>query len=304
MNAFPNYQLNRKKRRMSRDFFGELYTRVAATRPFRGKTRLLSFILPYTTYIRCVYGPYMRVRVGDITNSFALFGTYGFDLVELIRTLPDDGLFIDIGANQGVFTQCAGMHLRNGTVIALEPNPDIFAELIGNTRLNGLSNVIPLNVGLSTQTALSLLAYSENHSGGAHRLDPDQRTGNPAARTVLLVEPSLLGALVDGLSFDRCLCKIDVEGMEVEILHALRDAGLDQRIDDFFIEINREALAREKTSPEVLYALMREMGFAATGEIREADWYDERFVRNGLPATAVSRGARGAVEEPAASTPA
>ena len=103
--------------------------------PFRGRGRLLSILRRHAKSVRSAYGPYMRVRQGDITNAFALSGHYGSDLVEAIQALPDDGIFIDIGANQGVFSLCAGLHLRKGTVIALEPNPDIFAELIGNIRI-------------------------------------------------------------------------------------------------------------------------------------------------------------------------
>ena len=51
-------------------------------------------------------------------------------------------MFIDIGANIGVFTLPAALKVGlAGSVIAIEPSPRVFPSLEHNVSLNGLSNV-------------------------------------------------------------------------------------------------------------------------------------------------------------------
>src|SRR5690554_6075393 len=93
--------------------------------PFKGKTRLEKALLNYTACAKSHYGPYLKTRKGDYTYYASYFARYGMELVSLINRMPKDGIFIDFGANIGVFSLVASSHLSKGTVIAIEPNPYI-----------------------------------------------------------------------------------------------------------------------------------------------------------------------------------
>jgi FkbM family methyltransferase len=59
-----------------------------------------------------------------------------------VRTLTDDDIFYDVGANYGFYTALAQELVTNGEIHAFEPNPSVFASLAqvrssnGNTFLN------------------------------------------------------------------------------------------------------------------------------------------------------------------------
>ena len=57
--------------------------------------------------------------------------------------LDPAGVFVDIGANTGIYSLKAARHYRNhgGVVLSVEPFPDVFATLASNVETNGFTNV-------------------------------------------------------------------------------------------------------------------------------------------------------------------
>src|ERR687885_111283 len=70
---------------------------------------------------------------------------------------------IDIGAAFGLYTITSSKHVgANGKVIAIEAHPDSFEMLNRNIKLNGLTNVIPLNYAVySKETKIKLYLRDE-----------------------------------------------------------------------------------------------------------------------------------------------
>jgi predicted O-methyltransferase YrrM len=77
----------------------------------------------------------LRNRPGDYTLTVAVLGTRdGAFLVRIIRERLGSDNFLDIGANQGVFSLVAAKTLRESghawaRVLSFEPNPTVFATL-------------------------------------------------------------------------------------------------------------------------------------------------------------------------------
>ena len=84
--------------------------------------------------IASYYGPILSCNPGDKTNLYAITGGYGALLCDHIAALPRDSIFIDIGANYGLYSFLAAAHLTDGQVYAFEPNPVIYRHF-----LHGLS---------------------------------------------------------------------------------------------------------------------------------------------------------------------
>src|ERR1700739_4454533 len=96
--------------------------------------------------VRSAYGPLLIARPDDVTNMFCITGSLkaGYDDVYAeVSALKPGSVFIDIGANAGLFSLVAsGVVGQTGVVIAFEPALNLFADLVNNIVLNAAHNII------------------------------------------------------------------------------------------------------------------------------------------------------------------
>jgi FkbM family methyltransferase len=181
----------------------------------------------------------------------------------LARTLRPGMTFIDVGANEGLFTLFAARHVGTaGRVIAAEPSGRERTLLERNIALNGLANVtvVPQALANAPGTA-ELLIAPQRH--GLHNTLGDfiyQYDGALAPkRETVAVET--LDALQQRLSLARVdVMKIDVEGAEVKVLTGGRTLLATSR-PILLVEANEEALRRQGTSTAALLDLLRTLDY-------------------------------------------
>ncbi len=133
------------------------------------------------------------------------------------------GVFLDIGANAGVYSLTAAAalvrSLKPGRVICVEPNPTMLERLVTNMALNGftgLTQVLPL--ALSDRPGEVEFTISDTNLG-------ESGLAAGAGRTIRVAGDSLLNALNKAGVTQVTGMKIDVEGLEDRILMPfLRDA--------------------------------------------------------------------------------
>lgn len=146
--------------------------------------------------------------------NFINGGRYEEEYLQVLASFcRPDTVFLDIGANLGVFSLRLAPYLREGRIMAFEPNARI-RELFGRSvHLNGLRERIEIfECGASDETAELVLEVPQGHAGGGH-VEP-ARPGDTRAR--IHVRP--LDEVLHELPAFH-VAKIDVEGHE---LHALR----------------------------------------------------------------------------------
>lgn len=133
----------------------------------------------------------------------------------VLHLLRPDELFVDIGANLGVFTVLAAGVAR-ARVLAVEPAPETLPHLNAHLALNGIEALVEV-----FPAALS-------DAAGTIRLTRGLGASNRVAADGHEVPMATLDSLLDGRG--ASVIKLDVEGHEAAVLRggprALRAAGL------------------------------------------------------------------------------
>jgi FkbM family methyltransferase len=122
---------------------------------------------------------------------------------------------VEVGANIGLLTvPFARFVAPGGKVIAFEPQRIVFQMLCGNIALNALDNVFVHNSGVGSapgSITVPSIDYARPGNFGGVSL-----SASGSGETVPL-------ATIDSLGLQRCdFMKIDVEGMELEVLQGAR----------------------------------------------------------------------------------
>ena len=158
-----------------------------------------------------VSGIKFRLNLHDnVTDGRILTSLKRYDRLELQmleNACKDDGLFIDLGANTGLYTLTLAM--AGSRVIAIEPNPKTIARLNFNVSINDFSNrvtIIPFGVGEKGEFEL----ISTGDLGSATL---SQKVSSKNESVTVSVFP-LLELLVENKVEKLDGIKIDIEGME------------------------------------------------------------------------------------------
>lgn len=168
----------------------------------------------------------MNVRFrpnGNTAEKRALLNPARFDAQELAfieENLPQGGLFLDIGANAGLYALVAAKAAgREGRVLAFEPNPPVMERLTFNIAANP-----PSSSGLAPIEAIAKAVTGEN--GPVTFAPPPKNLGEGRVLTGDEHEDGSFS--VDGIRLEDCLAdhgitrtdmmKVDIEGHEIHAL--------------------------------------------------------------------------------------
>lgn len=134
-------------------------------------------------------------------------------VVEYLKKRP--GLFIDIGANIGLFSFYIISKLPEQKIMAFEPETQAFRCLELSKKANHFTHFTPLKFAIA-ETEEELLFYIDKKNFGGHRLN--RTTGNEES---IKITTAPLKNFVQGQSISAI--KIDVEGAELGVLKGIRE---------------------------------------------------------------------------------
>jgi len=183
-------------------------------------------------FSRSHYGVLLKTNWRDRTFVYCHFAVYGHGLSSYLKALDRPFVFLDIGANQGLYSLIAGKNPFCTSAIALEPVPDTFARLTENINANGLQDrVKAVQAALSDKKGTATIAFDAAHSGLASlRDDHDDglqiETMDMAAFDELLGDPPML------------VIKVDVEGHEAAVMAQLVKSRFLSRMKSVFYEVD------------------------------------------------------------------
>jgi len=198
-----------------RSFVGKLRTSI-----LKRRLRLLRWLgrqlgRPDDVAFTCHYfGAKFSVRRGDLISEEIAINRFEWrDIALMLAACKEYSpkVFIDVGANIGLYSCILGKAKVVPEVVAFEPDRKNFAYLLDNIECNGLSNIVrlyPCAVG-AKRSAASLVAGPADNSG-LSRVD----LAGAGEYDVEVV------ALDDELDIrdSTITIKIDVEGHELEVL--------------------------------------------------------------------------------------
>jgi FkbM family methyltransferase len=178
---------------------------------------------------QCIY----KLDANDwISRIFLLEGDYEQGSTGLAKSImKDGGLFVDIGANFGLFTCQVAKQNSNIKVIAVEPNYKIISRLLKNLELNGIEpQVQVLNMAVSSRPQLVSM-----HQPAADNAGTTQTVAGMGAGLSVMSTP--LGDIFDEAGVQQVkLLKIDIEGNEFDILEGFDFDRYD--IENIILEFN------------------------------------------------------------------
>jgi FkbM family methyltransferase len=223
------------------------------------------------SFVRSTYGPHLLNTPGDRTFELCARG-YGPFVAEVIASLDRPFVFLDIGANLGLFSLLAARNPHCEKVVAVEPLPAAFRSLEANIARNGATKIEPIRGAVvTTDEAETYLSFDPRHSGMSRIV---------SARPDAVCAPVISARTLDGLvqtPASAVIAKIDVEGSEVDVVSTLRQTRFYGAITEMIIEVSARNLGRARRSR--LLELLAEDGYEEVSRSGGPEHYDARYRR-------------------------
>jgi len=224
------------------------------------------------------YGVKLRRNLKDRDFRWAMTRRYGDYIFNIIKNKNTDFVFLDIGANMGLYSLVAANNRFCRGVFSFEPNFRTFRYLVENIEINDAQMIKPFCAAISGLGAeIVKLTYDETHSGRS-QVDDESRSGVAhASLFAISLNHCVLNRIEREIS-ERVLCKIDVEGSELAVLKELERSNLLGRIDQFIVEMNMKTSGKEGLLD--IEKLLNRMGFEEKSRSGDDLQYDSLFCRN------------------------
>ena len=167
------------------------------------------------------------------------------ETLEWIDSMSENDILYDVGANVGLYSLYASK--KGLSVYAFEPESLNYAELNKNIYLNQIKNIHAYNIGLNKKTVFDSLNLSTFTKGwsmhtATQAKDFEHKPFEPAYRQGLFL--ASLDDLVEkfGLPVPNYL-KIDVDGLEPEIIQGAEKTLQRSELKSILIELNESCSA-------------------------------------------------------------
>lgn len=176
-----------------------------------------------------------------------------YDIVKQIDNL----FFIDIGSHCGVFSLLVGQ-IPNSSVIAFEPNPEVFSCLEENIKLNHIQNIETFNIGLGDKQEEKELNVCIHHSGlSTFGTNLTRFTENTNKKKVQV-------KTLDDFMFKKIdFIKIDTEGFEYYIIKG-GIQNIKKHKPNILLEIYDDNLKQTNVKKEELEYILKFLGYHKT----------------------------------------
>jgi FkbM family methyltransferase len=231
MSDWFEYKVRKKlRRRMAR-------VRAALIRVGLKARRSLGLAQP-PEFVTSRHGVRMRANWDDRTFQYCYFGVYGPVLADFLTGQGSDFVFLDVGANQGLYSLVAARNPHCRHVVALEPVAATFELLRQNVAENGIAErATLLQAALAEREGTAQITVPAGHSGVATLARGASHDKSGAqTQAVDLIDAAALDQYLRGSL--PIIAKVDVEGYEHVVLAELMRLAAAGRIVAVFYEVD------------------------------------------------------------------
>lgn len=190
-------------------------------------------------YLRSSYGLNFVENLDDLTFRYYILGTYGRFYWDRLSNINYPFVFIDIGANQGLYSICSAKNPFLYLSYSFEPVEETFIYLNKNIYLNDVADkCISFNLGVSNTCSSRDILIKKGHSGAATFSSLNMEANHGAQlEKILTVDANKLDEIIvtSGLPV---IVKVDVEGVEDVVIEQLMKCYFAPQIKEIFVEIN------------------------------------------------------------------
>ena len=191
--------------------------------------------------VNSYYGVKLNANYDDATFKFYVTGTYGDDYWKHITDQVQPFIFLDIGANQGLYTLCASMNTNCIACFSFEPVSKTFALLKKNVMVNDyLTKCHLINKAITNKSGFYDISIKPNHSGVA-TMHPQNNLLNEANNNIETIEAISyieLDNLIKNNNKAKIIVKIDVEGFEMNVIKELLKTQVANEINEIYFEVD------------------------------------------------------------------
>lgn len=181
-----------------------------------------------------------RIKLSNIDNHentyrFCLGGAYGFSYSDYLKKIDSKFIFLDIGANIGLYSCIASKNLNCEYVYAFEPVKKINKIAKKNFYLNNVKGKI-INFGIHTKICTKIVYFNPRHTG----MTSLKKKNNNNFKSMIkcnFVNYKKINKILDDKKFFYVV-KIDVEGLEMNVLNQLIKLKIFKYVQSILVEIN------------------------------------------------------------------
>ena len=182
-------------------------------------------MLPQVNIVRAIHGDYLsffeRAGISSVLTAHGIWDELTILISKLlIDTTNKVPVVLDIGANMGTFAVPIAKYIatKGGSLYAFEPQRITFYQLCGNIFFNRIDNAYLHNIALSAENAtgeMAVLDLNQAWNIGSYSFV----AGKDEQKKLEKTEPCNFVKLDDFTPLRQAtLIKIDVEGMEIDVL--------------------------------------------------------------------------------------
>ena len=219
------------------------------------------------SFERSRYGIDLRANWADRTFQYCIYATYGRELSDFLASRRQGFVFLDIGANQGLFSLLAAKNAACTAVLAFEPVSRTFNLLKANIAANRFgAKITPVPAAISDKAGHGEMHVCHAHSGGACLRTGSIVDGADTER-VDLIRSTQLDSMLPAR--DAVIVKIDVEGHEEVVIRELMRCVHRDRFEAIFYEIDERWV-----NPNAIQSLLKQHGFDRFAKFGVGRHYD------------------------------
>lgn len=202
----------------------------------------------FVNQTKLLVAPGMTGATGNVYAGLHEF----YDMAFALHLLRRDDIFVDVGANVGVYTVLASS--VEAKSISIEPIKDAFDQLMLNVHLNNIGDRVDARrIGVGSKKGT--LKFTNALDTTNHVVDGTEAMQTPVCE----VSVDTLDNVVAGS--DPVLLKIDLEGFETEVVAGADKVLSNKSLLAVIMELNGSG-QRYHFDEGDLYSRMTEYGFA------------------------------------------